>query len=177
MALGDVSNATNISIHVLEALERGEMARVPGGLFARAFLRAYARHVGLDAERIVRAYVAEHEPVPEDELQPLRARYAARPLSRSGWLRPTLLAVLGLCLIIYTAYVFASTSDRSPDEAPMHMAPAKSDPGERTPLPVPVVRRPVTEAHAREARTESGGLVLPRRFQLSSGSARDAVAA
>jgi cytoskeletal protein RodZ len=159
IALGDVSNATNISIHVLEALERGEMARVPRGLFARAFLRAYARHVGLDAERIVRAYVAEHEPVPEDELQPLRARYAARPVPRSGWLRPTLLAVVGLCLIIYTAYVFASTSDRSPDEAPMHMAPAKSDPDERTPLPVPVVRRPVAP------------------IQLASASARGADAA
>jgi cytoskeleton protein RodZ len=63
-SIDDVSRSTKISSAVLRAIENDDFAKVPGGLFARGFLRAYARDVGLDAEEIVRRYRSEFE-VPE----------------------------------------------------------------------------------------------------------------
>ena len=43
----------------LEALERNDLARLPGGIFTRAFIRAYAQEVGLEPERLIQDFIAE----------------------------------------------------------------------------------------------------------------------
>src|SRR5438876_624659 len=59
--LAQLNARTKISPRSLRAIERNEFDRLPGGVFTRGFLRAYAREVGLDPEEIVRQYVAEYE--------------------------------------------------------------------------------------------------------------------
>ena len=46
----------------LEALEQSDMARLPGGIFTRAFIRAYALEVGLDPNRTIDDFIAELPP-------------------------------------------------------------------------------------------------------------------
>ena len=46
--------ATRISMQALDAIERNDIARLPGGIFSRAFVRGYAQEVGLDPEETVR---------------------------------------------------------------------------------------------------------------------------
>jgi cytoskeletal protein RodZ len=46
----------------LEALERSDLSRLPGGIFTRAFIRAYAQEVGLDPERTIQDFIAELPP-------------------------------------------------------------------------------------------------------------------
>lgn len=46
----------------LEALERSDLSRLPGGIFTRAFVRAYAQEVGLDPDRIIDDFIAELPP-------------------------------------------------------------------------------------------------------------------
>jgi cytoskeletal protein RodZ len=46
-------------VSFLEALERNEIARLPGGIFSRAFVRSYAVEVGLDPEDAVRDFIAQ----------------------------------------------------------------------------------------------------------------------
>jgi cytoskeleton protein RodZ len=46
----------------LEALERSDLARLPGGIFTRAFIRAYAQEVGLDPDRMIQDFIAELPP-------------------------------------------------------------------------------------------------------------------
>lgn len=58
VSLREIANATKISIGVLEALERNDFSKLPGGIFSRAFIRAYAHEVGLDPEETVRAFLA-----------------------------------------------------------------------------------------------------------------------
>ncbi len=53
VSLRDIAAATKISVGALEALERGAFSRLPGGIFSRAFVRAYALEVGLDPELTV----------------------------------------------------------------------------------------------------------------------------
>jgi cytoskeleton protein RodZ len=62
MSLAVLAATTKIGIATLQAMERGDFARLPGGVFTRGFLRAYAREVGLDPEEVVRQYLAEFEP-------------------------------------------------------------------------------------------------------------------
>jgi cytoskeleton protein RodZ len=46
----------------LEALERSDLSRLPGGIFTRAFVRAYAQEVGLDPDRTIQEFIAELPP-------------------------------------------------------------------------------------------------------------------
>jgi len=105
VSLKQIAATTKISLAALEALERSDMSRLPGGLFTRAFVRAYAREVGLDPEAAVREFVTRfpHDsvaegppsvPQPHDELEGERRRFPLRgPLRVAGVLVPVLLAV------------------------------------------------------------------------------------
>jgi cytoskeletal protein RodZ len=59
VSLREISSATKISVVALEALERGTLSRLPGGIFSRAFVRAYALEVGLEPEATVQEFLAE----------------------------------------------------------------------------------------------------------------------
>ena len=52
----------------LEALERNDFASLPGGLFNRGFVRAYCKHIGVDPEVMVNAYLLEERGLPVIEL-------------------------------------------------------------------------------------------------------------
>jgi cytoskeleton protein RodZ len=59
VSLRQIANSTRISVMSLEALERSDLSRLPGGIFTRAFIRAYAQEVGLDPERMIQDFIAE----------------------------------------------------------------------------------------------------------------------
>ena len=53
VSLRDIAARTKISVGALEALERNDFSRLPGGIFGRAFVRAYALEIGVDPDAIV----------------------------------------------------------------------------------------------------------------------------
>ncbi|HSP90254.1 MAG TPA: helix-turn-helix domain-containing protein [Vicinamibacterales bacterium] len=57
VSLQDLAESTKISARVLESLERNDPSKLPGGIFSRAFVRAYAREVGLDPDVAVASFV------------------------------------------------------------------------------------------------------------------------
>jgi cytoskeletal protein RodZ len=59
MSLRQIANATKISVSALEALERNDLSRLPGGIFSRAFVRSYAIEVGLDPDKTIDDFVAQ----------------------------------------------------------------------------------------------------------------------
>ena len=59
VSLRQIANATKISVAALEALERNDISRLPGGIFSRAFVRAYAIEVGLDPEATIQEFIAQ----------------------------------------------------------------------------------------------------------------------
>ncbi len=59
LSLRKIADATKISIGTLEAVEAHDAAQLPGGIFTRAFVRAYAAEVGLDPERTLRDFMAQ----------------------------------------------------------------------------------------------------------------------
>ncbi len=67
--LREIAEATKVSLRFLEALEKNEFESVPGGLFIRGFIRAYATHIGADPEKLVNAYLFQ---VSHDQEQAIR---------------------------------------------------------------------------------------------------------
>jgi cytoskeleton protein RodZ len=59
LSVEELSHRTKLSVPTLLAIERNQMNTLPGGLYARSMLRAYAREVGCDPEEIVRRFRAE----------------------------------------------------------------------------------------------------------------------
>lgn len=57
LSLDDVSNVTKISARMLQAIEEEDFERLPGGVFNKGFIRAYAKHLGLDSEDAVNEYL------------------------------------------------------------------------------------------------------------------------
>jgi cytoskeletal protein RodZ len=59
VSLRQVAAATKISVVVLEALERNDPSKLPGGIFSRAFVRSYASELGLDPDEAFREFAAQ----------------------------------------------------------------------------------------------------------------------
>jgi cytoskeletal protein RodZ len=69
MSVEEIARATRIPLASLERLEADRYDDLPGEVFVRGFLRAYARAIGIDCEEIVALYssarrVAYVAPVP-----------------------------------------------------------------------------------------------------------------
>ncbi len=59
ISLRAVSEATKINLRYLEALENNEFEHLPGGAFNRGYIRAVARHIGIDESEMIDAYAFE----------------------------------------------------------------------------------------------------------------------
>ena len=91
VSLEEISAATKISVRLLTALEASDVRKLPAPVFTRGFIRAYARHLGLDMDEMVNAYLADVAPDRSKEAAPrkgrLRSRFlrdAAAPRARSS---------------------------------------------------------------------------------------------
>jgi cytoskeletal protein RodZ len=56
IALRDISEQTRISMRYLEAIEADDYRRLPGGIFNRSFIRAYAKFIGYDENDAIEDY-------------------------------------------------------------------------------------------------------------------------
>ena len=59
VSLGEISDSLRIRREFLEALESGDYDALPGRTYAIGFVRSYSKHLGLDADRMVRQFKAE----------------------------------------------------------------------------------------------------------------------
>lgn len=59
ISLRQVADSTKVPVNILQALERNDISRLPGGLYSRGFVRSFAIAVALDPEETVAAFVAQ----------------------------------------------------------------------------------------------------------------------
>ncbi len=70
ITLDDVATSTKIGTRMLKALEDDHFDQLPGGIFNKGFVRAYARHLGMDEEQAITDYLAAtgaSQPIKEPE--------------------------------------------------------------------------------------------------------------
>jgi cytoskeleton protein RodZ len=98
LSIDDVAKRLRIRRPYLEAIEQGRFDRLPGAAYIPAFLRAYAAHLELDAEKVLTAYQASG-PVPIARPVALPADF---PLLEKR--APIGLAVLTVLLVVGAGY-------------------------------------------------------------------------
>jgi cytoskeleton protein RodZ len=164
VSLEEISSATKISIRFLEAIEREDFSKLPGGIFSRSFIRSYARYLGLDEERAVAEYqLAAHPQVDFDlHRMPAGSARAGRPPSRTP-----LIATLVAVVLLAGGYVLFRYSRRAA-EAPAPPPPAPQVTAK--PAAPPAVPAPTTSGEATAVRGAS-----PTVGQVTPGAAPSTV--
>ena len=88
ITLTDISEATRIGTRFLKAIETDSYSVLPGGIFTRSFIRAYAKQVGMDEDEAIALYqqqvtgvTAEAAPQPRIESRPPTLVEPPRPAS------------------------------------------------------------------------------------------------
>ena len=136
VSLRDLSGTTKISMTVLQALEANNVAHVPGGIFGRSFVRAYAEEVGLDPEATVAAFV---ETLPgKGNREPARASVSHETLDGGATDQVSSLAVrlaVISVVVIGLIFFFVTRSGETPEVVESAAAPhaAERIPTERPP--------------------------------------------
>src|SRR5215218_9408716 len=98
ISLRDIADRTKISLRYLEAMEDDRFDLLPAPVFAKGFLREYARYIGLSPDEVVNHYLAVHGldgSEGGEEAEP--ERHAPRP-ARPLWL-------LALLFLLATAAI------------------------------------------------------------------------
>lgn len=151
ITLREISDATKISLRYLEALEQERFDLLPAKVFARGFLRQYARYVGLDPDEAVnRLLVAEKDENGEDEDE--RSDVAGggwKPVKPTGgtWKNVVLvvgLAALLLALVFLVPWVMERLGSERVEEPPPGVA--LSEPAAELPAPPPAPVAPEVPA-------------------------------
>jgi transcriptional regulator with XRE-family HTH domain len=120
--LSQVEAATKIRVRYLRAIENEEWELLPGDAYARAFVRAYAAYLGLDAERLAEQQrrrsggAVPAERLPRVDPKPVRA---SRHRRRLPGLPPRLVAVLvSVALIVALVAIGLSSGGGSSGPSP-----------------------------------------------------------
>ena len=128
ITLRQIADRTNLSMVALEALERDDISKLPGGIFSRAFVRAYAGEVGLDPEQAVRDFIKHH---PHDWVtagSPIVRGHeddGTPEVARRRRLALVVLAVIVLAAVVGLLLVWTARAG-SPGDVPPETAPAAS---------------------------------------------------
>ncbi|HSF23779.1 MAG TPA: RodZ domain-containing protein [Blastocatellia bacterium] len=69
ITLAEISESTRIGTRFLKAIETDNFSTLPGGIFTRSFIRAYAKQVGMNEDEAIALY-QEQVSEPPDEPQP-----------------------------------------------------------------------------------------------------------
>ncbi|MDQ7819568.1 MAG: DUF4115 domain-containing protein [Armatimonadota bacterium] len=154
LSLAAASAQTRIRAGYLQALEEEQFDRLPGRAYARGYLRAYARALGLDPDDLL-AETAQVLGGPAPPLiGPVQAEVPIRPATRPSRLRRILLtaSVIVLTVVGVLAYIgyqqlrqFQTPVPAAVGEPPRpapEPAPRPPAPAPAAPEPAPVIRPP-----------------------------------
>ena len=124
ITLDDISSTTKISTRMLRALEDEHFDELPGGVFNKGFVRAYARHIGLDEEQAITDYLdatnqnpSGATPASVPEISAVAAQAAQiermRSLNPNGAARVPWEVLAALLLLVAIVLVFWSYRKRA----------------------------------------------------------------
>jgi transcriptional regulator with XRE-family HTH domain len=109
-----IADRTKIGTGLLEALERGDVSRWPGGIYRRAFIRSYADAIGLDGDLVVANFervfpadgsapAAGHTSRANPEQEEMRISLVTPALGINGATLKTALADLSIITVLAVA--------------------------------------------------------------------------
>jgi cytoskeletal protein RodZ len=119
-SLGEVADTTKIAIHQLRSLERGDLHRLPGGIYRRAIVRQYAAAVGLNVEDTLRdlASIGGEADGRDQTVEPVvvpPGDAASSSFSMALWRSAAAFVVLGAIAALATAWYRGEVTARASD--------------------------------------------------------------
>jgi cytoskeleton protein RodZ len=156
ITLDEITESTKIARRHLEALEGEHFDQLPGSVFNKGFVRAYARFLGIDEDQAVADYSAASHEMPEPENKfPLEVHVKPDPdLNPRRSFLPLVFAVAALVGVL-VGYIFwaksrphmpEATEIAQPSSPTSASGPANSVPtpasSSSTPAPAPVQEQP-----------------------------------
>lgn len=120
ITLDQITQSTKIGTRFLQALEQDHFEQLPGGIFNKGFVRAYARFVGIDEEQVVADYLtASGADQPEDEEAPAiepRSEPEGNRAAGVPWgILATILLIIAVSFAVWGFYSrMASTRSQPP---------------------------------------------------------------
>jgi cytoskeleton protein RodZ len=145
ISLEEIADETKIGIRFLAAIDEGRLEVIPGEFYRRASIRAYARYLGIDDDRILATYqfrARSASPAPSATVT--NPDWGQRPGSSTGAPYTTWLALLLLGVGLSGAAVAfwpGGESKRTETEAPPLSRLARSP--QKQPMPEPVIQEEV----------------------------------
>jgi cytoskeletal protein RodZ len=103
LSIAEVADRIRVRREFLEALEAMNIKMLPGKAYALAFLRSYARELGLDEKAIVDQFQAENALTREDAAKPIR-NPTSKPGKRRPWLAAVALVLLAAAFVGWRAF-------------------------------------------------------------------------
>lgn len=122
--LREIADRTKISVRYLRAMEQDRFDLLPGSIFAKGFLREYAKYLGLDPDEAVNFYLStrlEDEPEDEDVVP-------EKPASPRVWSRGLALALLAIVLLAVASFFLFSYLERNRDRSSTQDSPPYGPP-------------------------------------------------
>jgi cytoskeleton protein RodZ len=125
ISLHQIAAATKLSPAALEAIERDDISRLPGGIFTRAFVRAYAKELGIDPEHTLHDFLAQF---PDRQVEPHVAQPAvpAEPAVAS-YDAARIIVPLGILIVPVAFGILWLTYGVKPESPDAHDALAAGD--------------------------------------------------
>jgi len=81
VSLEQIAEMTKISKRSLEAIERGEFSKLPGGIYNTSYIRQYARAIDYDESAILAVYARQMAPIKPPSNSSRRIFSGLRPAS------------------------------------------------------------------------------------------------
>jgi cytoskeleton protein RodZ len=151
VTLDEIAMGTKIGTRFLHAIEEEHFELLPGGIFNKGFIRAYARHLGMDEEQAVTDYLAATGATAIKKLEGNDAATQPLPEKSSGsganlpWgLFAVALLILALGFSIFGFYSREKLA-KSQNSAPVKPASAAAE-GQTAAVPTPIAAQPESVA-------------------------------
>lgn len=142
LSLRVIADATKVSVRALEALEKNDISRLPGGIFSRGFVRAYASEVGLDPEQTIAEFITRFPVETVTQGHP-RTRAIVDELEadarRTGWSPMTKAALVALPVVALAVYVAVAGRQAAPVPVPVQTVTAAAPARANTDVPAPTL--------------------------------------
>jgi cytoskeleton protein RodZ len=171
ISLRDVAERTKISLRYLEAMEEDRFDLLPAPVFAKGFLREYARYVGLSPDEVVNHWLAVQQAGerPEGEDEEASPRGGRRRLSR-------LLLLLAL-LVIGAVVAFLVYRQQHPAAARPARTGSAGSPGAVPLTPAAPAQPPAAETSSTAPpAAPAAGIAGPAALPAGPGEATAAAA-
>jgi cytoskeleton protein RodZ len=156
LTVDEVASKTRIRTDFVKALEEGNFAKLPDQVFARGFVRSYARSLGLDEEDAIHRFIQSAGAFYEkqDERERLKVRQAEEERKRQANRKAVAVAIgiAILTLVILLSREQSSLLVRRTQTEPPSTAAKRVTPPEPGKLGAPV--RPEPESPAGPAKTK-----------------------